>query len=147
MKQIIFLQPAERELEEAAFYYESQKVGLGALYLIEIEKSLASIAESPTAWIVIRQKIRRRLVRRFPFGILYRINKDCIVVVTNKLRAVIDLLILRKPLPRELNDHPLKGKYKGYNDLHIEPDWLLIYKADNNNLWLARTGTHADLFN
>lgn len=31
-------------------------------------------------------------------------------------------------------------------DIHIEPDWLLIYKADDENLWLIRTGSHADLF-
>jgi mRNA interferase YafQ len=33
-----------------------------------------------------------------------------------------------------------------YRDCHIEPDWLLLYKNDGNDLILARTGTHADLF-
>jgi len=65
---------------------------------------------------------------------------------TTKLRIIIDLLLYQQPLPRELSDHPLKGKYKGYRDLHIEPDWLLIYKTDEKDLWLTRTGTHADLF-
>ncbi len=65
---------------------------------------------------------------------------------TKKLRAVIELLVHRRPLPRELNDHPLRGEFKGYRDLHIEPDWLLIYKAEDKDLWLARTGSHADLF-
>lgn len=64
----------------------------------------------------------------------------------NKLRAVIELLVARHPLPRELKDHPLKGEFKGTRDLHIEPDWVLIYKADDENVWLIRTGTHADLF-
>jgi mRNA interferase YafQ len=49
-------------------------------------------------------------------------------------------------LPRELNDHPLKGPWNGYRDVHIESDWVLIYKADVANLWLVRTGSHADLF-
>ena len=40
-----------------------------------------------------------------------------------KLRAVIDLLITRQPLPREAYDHPLKGQWKGYRDLHIELNW------------------------
>lgn len=65
---------------------------------------------------------------------------------TGKLRAVIELLVHPRPLPRELNDHPLRGEFKGYRDLHIEPDWLLIYKTDDADLWLARTGSHADLF-
>ena len=63
-----------------------------------------------------------------------------------KLRAVIELLVTRQPLPRELKGHPLKGDWKDYRDLHIEPDWLLIYKVDDANLWLVRTGTYADLF-
>jgi mRNA interferase YafQ len=65
---------------------------------------------------------------------------------TGKLHAVIELLMQRRPLLRELNDHPLRGEFKGYRDLHIEPDWLLIYKADDKDLWLVRTGSHADLF-
>lgn len=63
-----------------------------------------------------------------------------------KLRILLALLIEGKPLPREYLDHPLKGEWKGYRDSHMEPDWLLIYKADDTNLWLARTGTHADIF-
>lgn len=65
---------------------------------------------------------------------------------TAKLRVVINLLLERQSLPRELNDHPLKVEWQGYRDLHIEPDWLLIYKIDAQNLWLVRTGTHSDLF-
>jgi len=60
--------------------------------------------------------------------------------------SVIDLLVNRHPLPGGLNDHPLKGEFKGYRDLHIESDWLLIYKVDDKDLWLSRTGSHADLF-
>ncbi len=65
---------------------------------------------------------------------------------TSKLRAVIELLATRQVLPRELNDHPLKGNWKSYRDLHIESDWLLIYSADDANLWLVHTGTHSDIF-
>lgn len=63
-----------------------------------------------------------------------------------KIRTVIDLLINRHSLPSGLNDHPLKGEFKGYRDLHIEPDGLLIYKVDDKDLWLSRTGSHADIF-
>jgi len=63
----------------------------------------------------------------------------------DKLRAVIGLLLDGQPLPRELGDHPLKGEWKPSRDLHLEPDWVLIYEADDSvNFW--RTGTHSDLF-
>lgn len=80
-----------------------------------------------------------------------KFDKDVTLAVrrakdTSKLRTVIDLLVTRQLLPQELKDHPLKGEFKGMRDCHIEPDWVLIYKIDHENLWLARTGTHADLF-
>lgn len=64
-----------------------------------------------------------------------------------KLRHVLQLLIDNAPLPPRLRDHPLRGDWRGWRDLHIEPDWLLIYKADAEAVRFERTGTHADLFN
>lgn len=63
-----------------------------------------------------------------------------------KLRQVLQLLIDGKPLPARLRDHPLRGEWKDWRDLHIEADWLLIYKADATTVRFERTGTHADLF-
>ena len=63
-----------------------------------------------------------------------------------KLRAVLTLRIEEKPLPRSFRDHALRGDWNGFRDLHIEPDWLLLYRIDSGELQLARTGTHADLF-
>ncbi len=63
-----------------------------------------------------------------------------------KLKAVLDLLLAATPLPAVYNDHPLKGDWKGFRDLHIEPDWLLFYQIEDDELRLARTGTHSDLF-
>ena len=62
------------------------------------------------------------------------------------LRRVIRLLLAGQPLPRELGDHPLKGEWKPSRDLHIEPDWVLIYCVDGEVVRFERTGTHADLF-
>jgi plasmid stabilization system protein ParE len=81
MKPVVFLPQAEQEMVEAAKYYESQAGGLGANYLSEIERAVAAIAESPEIWPIIEGKLRRRLVRRFPFGILYCIDPNEIVVV------------------------------------------------------------------
>ena len=63
-----------------------------------------------------------------------------------KLRDVVGLLLAAQPLPRELNDHPLKGEWKPSRDLHIEPDWVLIYCVDGEVVRFERTGTHSDLF-
>ncbi|MDP1683393.1 MAG: type II toxin-antitoxin system YafQ family toxin [Burkholderiales bacterium] len=63
-----------------------------------------------------------------------------------KLRDVIGLLLTGQPLPRGLGDHPLQGEWKPSRDLHIEPDWVLIYCVDGETVRFERTGTHADLF-
>jgi mRNA interferase YafQ len=64
-----------------------------------------------------------------------------------KLKAVIILLMNGKSLEARHKDHPLKGNYAGFRDCHITPDWLLIYRLiGNDELELARTGSHADLF-
>ena len=63
-----------------------------------------------------------------------------------KLREVILLLIDGVPLPARYRDHSLGGDWKHYRECHIEPDWLLIYKIDRDDLHFVRTGTHSDLF-
>jgi len=63
-----------------------------------------------------------------------------------KLRELILLLVEEKPLPPRYIDHPLTGDWKHHRDSHIESDWLLLYKVERNDLYLVRTGTHADLF-
>ena len=64
----------------------------------------------------------------------------------SKLRALVLLMLEQQPLPSRYRDHALKGEWTGLRDVHIEPDWLLIYYVDGDDLHLVRTGTHADLF-
>ena len=64
----------------------------------------------------------------------------------SKLRHVVGLLLAGQTLPRELGDHPLKGEWRPSRDLHIEPDWVLIYHVDEEVVRFDRTGTHTDLF-
>jgi len=64
----------------------------------------------------------------------------------DKLKTLLSLLIHQTPLPEAYQDYPLRGNWKNYRDAHIEPDWLLLYWMDGEELQLARTGTHADLF-
>jgi mRNA interferase YafQ len=63
-----------------------------------------------------------------------------------KLRTVLQLLLAGEPVPGIYRDHPLHGSWKGFRDLHLEPDWLLVYRVKDGEVQLARTGSHADLF-
>ena len=64
------------------------------------------------------------------------------------LEEVVDLLSEGKKLPVKYKDHQLKGEFLGSRECHITPDWLLIYKINENMLilFLMHTGTHSDLF-
>ncbi|MEA3279113.1 MAG: type II toxin-antitoxin system YafQ family toxin [Thermodesulfobacteriota bacterium] len=62
------------------------------------------------------------------------------------LQKVIKMLQSGDILSQGYKLHPLKGKYSGYMECHIQSDWLLIWKADSKNVYLTRTGTHSDLF-
>jgi mRNA interferase YafQ len=64
------------------------------------------------------------------------------------LERTIDTLQKKGSLPQIYNPHILKGRYTGLWECHIKPDWLLIWKQNDNNLTLLfmNTGTHSDLF-
>ena len=64
------------------------------------------------------------------------------------LRDVIKQLITGDPLPPKYKDHALTGDYTGCRECHITPDWLLVYRINDEELILilTRTGTHSDLF-
>ena len=64
----------------------------------------------------------------------------------SKLWNVLDLLVYASSLPAKYKNHSLSGKFAGYKELHIEPDWLLIYLIENDNIYLTTTGSHANLF-
>ena len=64
------------------------------------------------------------------------------------LTAVLDLLARRIQLSEKYHDHALSGDFIGFRECHIEPDWLLVYQINDDELILfaSATGTHADLF-
>ncbi len=64
----------------------------------------------------------------------------------NELKNVMITLSEGKNLSQKYKDHPLSGKFKDNRECHIKPDFLLIYKIENNILIFIRTGTHSDLF-
>lgn len=64
------------------------------------------------------------------------------------LQDVLEILCNEQQLPLKYKDHNLTGNYEGHRECHITPDWLLIYKIEQEilTLSLTRTGTHSDLF-
>lgn len=65
-----------------------------------------------------------------------------------KIKKVISALANGETLDAKYHDHLLNGNYGGYRECHIQPDWLLVYQIREEQLilFLARTGTHSDLF-
>lgn len=64
------------------------------------------------------------------------------------LEDIVTKLQNNIPLEEKHRDHDLKGKFQGFRECHIQPDWLLIYLKEDGilTLTLVDTGTHADLF-
>lgn len=64
------------------------------------------------------------------------------------LDDIIRTLSKGETLPEKNKDHALSGDWSGHRECHIQPDWLLVYRIENDILvlTLARTGTHSDLF-
>jgi mRNA interferase YafQ len=65
-----------------------------------------------------------------------------------KLKIVMHKLISQQPFESRYRDHALTGNLKSHRDFHIEPDWLLIYRIDNDaqEIIFTRTGSHSQLF-
>ena len=64
------------------------------------------------------------------------------------LDDIIRALSRGETLPEKNKDHPLSGDWTGHRECHIQPDWLLVYRIEDDVLvlTLARSGTHSDLF-
>jgi mRNA interferase YafQ len=64
------------------------------------------------------------------------------------LQEIMQLIEYEKPLSPKFKDHALSNNWQGHRELHIEPDWLLIYKLlpKDKVVIFVRTGTHSDLF-
>ena len=64
------------------------------------------------------------------------------------LQDVLEMLCSGQMWPPKFRDHNLSGNYEGHRECHITPDWLLIYKIEQEilTLTLTRTGSHSDLF-
>jgi plasmid stabilization system protein ParE len=80
-RQIVFHPLAEQELNEAANYYNGASPGLGAAFLDEVEHAVKQILEQPAAAPLVNGVVRRKLVRRFPYSVMYSIQTDTIRIL------------------------------------------------------------------
>jgi hypothetical protein len=75
------LKVAQKELDDAFEYYESQMSGLGDEFFEEFEAAIQRIEEFPEAWHPFSPTIRRCQFNRFPYGVVYHIGKTGILVL------------------------------------------------------------------
>lgn len=78
---VLFSRLAEQELRDAIAYYELEYAGLGKRFKNEVRQAARRIAEYPRAWSVERGEVRKCLLHKFPYKLLYSIETDHIVVL------------------------------------------------------------------
>jgi plasmid stabilization system protein ParE len=70
---VSFHELAERELNDAAGYYDGEQAGLGATFIADVRRCADAILEYPEAGPLVRGHVRRRMCRRFRYAVLYTI--------------------------------------------------------------------------
>jgi hypothetical protein len=76
-----FLDAAQYEFDETIDYYEEQRSGLGFEFADEVEEALVRIEHYPQAWSPLSPRVRRCLVLRFPYGVIYEVRNEHLVIV------------------------------------------------------------------
>ena len=64
----------------------------------------------------------------------------------SKIEAPVEFLLKGETLPAKYKDHALTGNLQGKRELHIESNWLLMYKSSDTEIILIRTGSHDDFY-
>ncbi len=72
---------AEAEIQDAARWYEGRVQGLGAAFLEIVEQALSAVEENPLRFPIVNRDTRRALLKRFPYGVFFRIRTDRIKVI------------------------------------------------------------------
>ncbi len=76
-----FLAPAREEFDEAIDFYNKRRDGLGYEFADEVERAIERILEHPRAWHPLSPRARRCRTRRFPYGVIYQIRENEILIV------------------------------------------------------------------
>jgi plasmid stabilization system protein ParE len=78
---IRFLEPALAEFQDAISYYDSQAVELGKEFAAEVKSAIERIVQFPEAWSPLSARTRRCQTHRFPYGIVYQIRGEVLLIV------------------------------------------------------------------
>jgi plasmid stabilization system protein ParE len=78
---IEILEIAQKELDDAVLYYELEQPGLGSRFKEAVRQSIDRIKKYPTSWPIERGEVRKFFVHKFPYKILYSIQKQKIVIL------------------------------------------------------------------
>jgi toxin ParE1/3/4 len=81
MRRLLIRPEAEAEIEEAYHWYEGQRDGLGADFLLCLEEGLEKLRKNPEMYPVVHKNVRRLLIRRFPYGIFYIARQDVTTIL------------------------------------------------------------------
>lgn len=76
-----FLNPAEEEMTEASLFYEAASTGLGSDFLDDVKRGIDSAREHPSLGHSVGLSLRRILLHRFPFSLIYSAETDGILIV------------------------------------------------------------------
>lgn len=96
-----FLKPAQSEVDDAVAWYDSQSYGMGIQFLDDIDRAIRRIVAYPLSSMEIEEGLRRCLLSRFPYGIIYGIDSETIIVVAiahlhREPRYWIDRIVSKK---------------------------------------------------
>jgi hypothetical protein len=81
MKLLQFHPAAESEMAEAALWYETQQTGLGKRFLASVQETLNRVEIDPQLYPFVDDDVRRCLIKTFPYGVLFRVHEDCVVIM------------------------------------------------------------------
>lgn len=76
-----FLEVARQELDDACDYYELEFEGLGRRFKEDVRRSLKRISRHPFAWSIELEDVRKCLLHKFPYKLLYSVESDCILII------------------------------------------------------------------
>lgn len=78
---VVFTRIAAQELEDAIRFYELEYVGLGLRFKEEVRKAALRVAEYPQAWSLERGEVRKCLLHKFPYKLMYSVEEDHILII------------------------------------------------------------------
>jgi plasmid stabilization system protein ParE len=81
LPELVIRPEAEEEISEAFRWYEDKSEGLGSEFMRALDAGLSYIQRNPAAYAIVHKQMRRALLRRFPYSVIYLIEGDKIIVL------------------------------------------------------------------